>query len=161
VVSGEGPASPSRRSPPDVDTAETAGLRGRLRLAPTDRDEVVRRTFEPEAGPASPPEAMSWKELLAGTGDPDLDVDDREPDAPAPDAASLMADVSGVIRDMGIDPSALLPRARVEEAAHALSDGDASRARDIVRRVAPAAVRRISRRVLTDRPLRADVDRLV
>ena len=56
---------------------------------------------------------------------------------------------------------ALLPLARVEEASQALSDGDASRARDIVRRVAPAAVRRISRRVLTDRPLRADVDRLV
>ena len=68
---------------------------------------------------------------------------------------------SGVIRDMGIDPAALLPRARVEEASQALSEGDATRARDIVRRVAPAAVRRISRRVLTDRPLRADVDRLV
>jgi hypothetical protein len=161
VVSGEGPASASRRSPPQAESAETLGLRGRLRLAPTDRDEVVRRTFEPEAPAAPPPEAMSWKELLAGAGDPDLDTDEREPQGPAVDAASLMADVSGVIRDMGIDPAALLPRARVEEASQALSDGDASRARDIVRRVAPAAVRRISRRVLTDRPLRADVDRIV
>lgn len=160
VVSGEGPASSPRRDSQTPDTAETAGLRGRLRLAPTDRDEVVRRTFEPETA-APPPEAMSWKELLAGAGDPDLDMDEREPESPAVDAATLMADVSGVIRDMGIDPAALLPRARVEEAGQALSDGDASRARDIVRRVAPAAVRRISRRVLTDRPLRADVDRLV
>lgn len=161
VVSGDGPAGAPRRAPSSPDTAESAGLRGRLRLAPTDRDEVVRRTFEPEPAAPPPPEAMSWKELLAGAGDPDLDDEDHDREPPTVDAASLMADVSGVIRDMGIDPAALLPRARVEEASQALSEGDASRARDIVRRVAPAAVRRISRRVLTDRSLRADVDRLV
>lgn len=164
VVSGEGVAPSPRRTPQAMDTTETAGLRGRLRLAPTDRDEVVRRTFEidetPPAPPA-PPEAMSWKELLAGAGDPELHEEEAQVAQPTADAAALMADVSGVIHDMGIDPGALLPRTRVEEAAQALSQGDASRAREIVRRVAPAAVRRISRKVLTDRQLRGDVDRLV
>jgi hypothetical protein len=65
------------------------------------------------------------------------------------------------IQDLGVDPNALLPRARVEEAAAAWHDGETDRARQIVRRVAPAAVRRISRRVLTDRPLRAEADRYV
>ena len=62
---------------------------------------------------------------------------------------------------MGVDPNALLPRSRVEEAARAISDGDADGARQIVRRVAPAAVRSVSRRVLSDAELRSDAERYV
>ena len=62
---------------------------------------------------------------------------------------------------MGVDPNALLPRARVEEAAQAVAGGDPDRARQIVRRVAPAAVRSVSRRVLTDADLRADAEAFV
>lgn len=62
---------------------------------------------------------------------------------------------------MGVDPNALLPRSRVEEAARAFSNGDPDAARQIVRRVAPAAVRSVSRRVLSDAELRADAERYV
>jgi hypothetical protein len=62
---------------------------------------------------------------------------------------------------MGVDPNALLPRSRVEEAAQAVTDRDPDRARQIVRRVAPAAVRSVSRRVLTDPDLRADAESYV
>jgi hypothetical protein len=65
------------------------------------------------------------------------------------------------IRRMGVDPNALLPRSRVEEAAHAVTERDPDRARQIVRRVAPAAVRSVSRRVLTDPDLRADAESYV
>jgi len=166
VVSGEGPAAPRRSnaSPAASATRDGAALRGRLRLTPTSRDEEVRRTFEPL--PDTPPvetEPMSWKELLAGTEEPDLDADETAAAPPPPTASpeALYADLTAGIREMGIDPSALLPRARVEEAAQALEGGDEARARDIVRRVAPAAVRRISRRVITDSQMRTDVDQFV
>jgi hypothetical protein len=55
----------------------------------------------------------------------------------------------------------LLPKSRVEEATVAWARGDADSARQVVRRVAPAAVRRISRRVITDRTLRALAERYV
>ena len=65
------------------------------------------------------------------------------------------------IRRMGVDPNALLPRSRIEEAADAVAGRDPERARQIVRRVAPAAVRSVSRRVLTDPDLRGDAEAFV
>jgi len=62
---------------------------------------------------------------------------------------------------MGVDPNALLPRSRVEEAAAAFAGRDPDRARQIVRRVAPAAVRSVSRRVMSDPELRSDAERYV
>ena len=61
------------------------------------------------------------------------------------------------IRRMGVDPNALLPRARIEDAAYALSRQDVVRARQIVRRVAPAAVRSVNRRVAADAELQNDI----
>ncbi|MBU2419729.1 MAG: tipN, partial [Alphaproteobacteria bacterium] len=69
--------------------------------------------------------------------------------------------ITAAIRRMGVDPNALLPRSSVEEAAQAVAAGDPDRARQIVRRVAPAAVRSVSRRVLTDTDLRADAEAFV
>ena len=65
--------------------------------------------------------------------------------------------VIAAIRRMGVDPNALLPRSRVEESGQA----DPDRARQIVRRVAPAAVRSVSRRVLSDSDLRNDAEQFV
>ncbi|WP_392353317.1 hypothetical protein V8F63_11805 [Brevundimonas sp. LF-1] len=62
---------------------------------------------------------------------------------------------------MGVDPNALLPRPRIEETAQAFAARDPARARQIVRRVAPAAVRSVSRRVLSDDGLRADAEAYV
>jgi hypothetical protein len=96
-------------------------------------------------------------------------VDGAEPEAPLeldtpvmPDDSGALADrITAAIRRMGVDPNALLPRSRVEEAAEALASHDPDRARQIVRRVAPAAVRSVSRRVISDPELRSDAERFV
>ena len=51
---------------------------------------------------------------------------------------------------MGIDPAALLPKGRIEEIAAAVQTGDAAGAREVVRTLAPAAIRRIARRLISD-----------
>jgi hypothetical protein len=80
---------------------------------------------------------------------------------PVADTAALEERVIAAIRRMGVDPNALLPRSRIEEAAEAVAGRDPERARQIVRRVAPAAVRSVSRRVLTDPELREDAEAFV
>ena len=129
------------------------GLRGRLRLEPT------------EDAPPAPvqDEPLDWNDLAG-----DLNVEGQETplelDAPVvtPVDAAVLADrVTAAIRRMGVDPNALLPRARIEEAARALAAQEPDRARQIVRRVAPAAVRSVSRRILADAELRADADAYV
>jgi hypothetical protein len=123
-----------------------------LRLAPTVDDPGSRA-----APPAS--DRLDWADL----------VDDAGPEAPLeldtpvmPDDAGALADrITAAIRRMGVDPNALLPRSRVEEAAEAFASRDPDRARQIVRRVAPAAVRSVSRRVISDPELRADAERFV
>jgi hypothetical protein len=52
----------------------------------------------------------------------------------------------------------LLPRARIDEIAAAIQVRDTSGAREVVRRLAPAAVQRLSRRVLLDSALRAQTE---
>jgi hypothetical protein len=128
------------------------GLRGRLRLAPA--------SSEPAPRAAPPPQdRLDWSDLVHdGPGEPSLDLD--APAMPA-DADALADRITGAIRRMGVDPNALLPRSRVEEAATALAERDPDRARQIVRRVAPAAVRSVSRRVMSDPELRADAERYV
>ena len=77
------------------------------------------------------------------------------------DEDALTDRITAAIRRMGVDPNALLPRSRVEEAASAFAGRDPDRARQIVRRVAPAAVRSVSRRVMSDAELRSDAERYV
>jgi hypothetical protein len=124
------------------------GLRSRLRLEPS----------EPARPAAS--EGLDWSDLVSGDdNEAPLELDTPSP-SPA-EAEALSERVAAAIRRMGVDPNALLPRSRVEEAARAFSDGDPDAARQIVRRVAPAAVRSVSRRVLSDVELRADAERYV
>ncbi|WP_461343813.1 tipN [Brevundimonas sp. GN22] len=81
-----------------------------------------------------------------------------EPVPPAPVAMSVLTERAvSAIRRMGVDPNALLPRARIEDAAYALARQDVTRARQIVRRVAPAAVRSVNRRVTADQELHRDI----
>ncbi|HEY1072581.1 tipN [Brevundimonas sp.] len=136
------------------------GLRGRLRLEPT---EVAAET-PPPAAPAKD-EALDWSDLVNGA-DQDVEAGEAPLDLDTPvmgaEAVDALADrITSAIRRMGVDPNALLPRARVEEAARALAEQEPDRARQIVRRVAPAAVRSVSRRILADAELRADADAYV
>lgn len=146
------PPSPREPERPAQDRERSFGLRGRLRLAPTAEDPGTR------AKPTGS-DRLDWADL----------VDDAEAEAPLeldtpvmPDDSEALADrITAAIRRMGVDPNALLPRSRVEEAAEAFASRDPDRARQIVRRVAPAAVRSVSRRVISDHQLRSDAERFI
>ena len=157
VVSGEAPIQPRRReqapaAAPEPGAVHGAGLRGRLMLSRGDDEGAVRNLFE-SPSPRPDGEAWSWRDVLGG-----LDPNAR---ATSESDEAAQARLIDEIRRLGVDPQALLPKSRVEEATVAWARGDADSARQVVRRVAPAAVRRISRRVITDRTLRALAERYV
>ena len=138
-------------SPAEADPA----LRGRLKLTPTATDDEFKAVFDAAGGqPAATEEGgWTWKELLTT-----LDGEDGERPAGGPiDEARLGDILFAEIAAMGIDPAALLPKGRIEEIAAAIQTGDGPGAREVVRTLAPAAIRRIARRLLSDAPFRARV----
>jgi hypothetical protein len=58
---------------------------------------------------------------------------------------------------MGVDSEKLLPKARIDEIAAAVQTGDLDGAREVVKRLAPAATRRIARRLSTDDAIKRQV----
>lgn len=136
----------SRAARPSPASAAEAGLRPRLRLTPTATDEEFSQVFEAASGRPEPrrdePEGesgLTWKDLLSSIDGP---VDSK--------AARLEQTLAREIAGMGIDPAALLTRGRVEELAAIVQTGDYEGAREVVRRLAPAAGRRLQRRLFTD-----------
>jgi hypothetical protein len=140
-------------------TAPAARRSTRLRLTPTASDEEFTQVFEqaggrsPEPAAAAAPAApkakaeggeWTWKDLLTS-------IDDEETPA---DKRSLEELLGSEIADLGIDPNALLPRSRIDEIASAIEADDADGARELVRKLAPAATRRLSRRLFADDKLR-------
>ena len=142
-------------SPPDAaagaDLADRIGLRNRIRLTPTATDREFSAVFEAAGGPPAPSsgtgqedadeddgDAWTWKDLLASLDGAD-EAGERLED-------SLAAELAR----MGVEPDKLLPTSRVDEIAAAVQAGDLSGAREVVRRLAPAATRRIARRLFTD-----------
>jgi len=136
--------------------ADRLGLRPRLKLAPTSRDEALSAVFEaPVSAPQTdaddeeePGETWTWKDLLAslnGGGEP----------------AAQVSELAVALRKMGVDPEALLPRPRLEQIAQALQSGDADGARQMVKRLAGASARRIVRRLFTDATLKAQAEAFV
>ena len=92
--------------------------------------------------PASEEETWTWKDLLAS-----IEVGgDR-----------LEATLSAELVKMGIEPAKLLPKGRIDQISAAVQTGDLDGAREVVRRLAPAATRRIVRRLFTDEELRLQV----
>ncbi|MDP1987572.1 polar localization protein TipN [Phenylobacterium sp.] len=144
--------APRQGREPRRQTAEEAGLRPRLRLTPTATDEEFSNLFESAGGPPAPQaesdegDGLTWKDLLAAIDEPPPRPSDERREA------QLLADIV----DMGIDPSALLPRTRIEEIGAAVQTGDAEGARQVVRRLAPAATRRLTRRLFTDDALKGE-----
>lgn len=138
-------------SPPEAGDAlaDRIGLRNRIRLTPLATDREFTAVFEAAGGAApaaAPPageeaddgETWTWKDLLAS-----LDGADGE--------GERLEDVlGGELAHMGVDPEKLLPLTRVEEIAAAMQTGDVEGGREVVRRLAPAATRRIARRLFTD-----------
>lgn len=131
--------------------ADRIGLRNRIRLTPTATDREFSAVFEAAGGPpaAAPAgveaedgeeggETWTWKDLLAS-----LDGADGE--------GERLEDLLGAeLVRMGVDPAKLLPGPRIEEIAAALQTGDRDGGREVVRKLAPAATRRIARRLFTD-----------
>lgn len=152
AVRNEPPAPP----PPPAPLEEVG--RPRLKLTPTATDEEFRSVFEQAGGrsPAAAPHAssgaegpLSWRELLTSI---DGDESDSEP---------LAERMAAEIAAMGIDPAALLPRARIDEIAMAVQTRDTGGAREIVRRLAPAAIRRLVRRLFSDAAMCGQTDRFL
>jgi hypothetical protein len=126
-------------------------LRGRLKLTPTATDDEFKAVFDAAGGqPASEEAGWTWKELLTT-----LDGGDGAPAEALVDDARLGDVLFGEIQAMGIDPAALLPKGRIEEIAAAIQTGDAAGGREVVRTLAPAAIRRLARRLISDGPFRA------
>ncbi|MBI1408077.1 MAG: polar localization protein TipN [Caulobacter sp.] len=161
-AAGQTPSSPATPPPASLRSREISGdpapsresgLRPRLRLTPTATDEEFRSVFE-TAGGRAPAEAApegegnwSWKDLLSSI------------DGDSSDAEGLAERLLGEIEAMGIDPSALLPRGRIDEIAAAIQTRDQQGAREVVRRLAPAAIRRLIRRLFSDASLRGQTER--
>ena len=128
------------------------GLRPRLRLTPTATDEEFSAVFEAAGGMAGESqdgahdgEAWTWKDLLAS-----IDGADAE--------GERLQDILGdELAQMGVDPAKLLPKARIDEIAAAVQTGDLDGAREVVKRLAPAATRRIARRLHTDEAIKRQV----
>ena len=138
-------------APAGAELADRIGLRNRIRLTPTATDREFSAVFEAAGGPpTSVPKApesdpddeggepWTWKDLLASLDGADGEGERLED--------SLAADLS----QMGVDPEKLLPAPRLDEIAAAIQAGDQDGSREVVRKLAPAATRRIARRLFTD-----------
>jgi hypothetical protein len=126
------------------------GLRPRLKLAPTSADANVSHVFEGAGEPAGESSGgWTWQELLSSMDDASVEE------------GQLVDRLIGEIEGLGVDSEALLPPARIEEIAAAWSSDEAHEGRNLVRHLAPAAVRRLSRRTLAEPGLRAHAERYV
>jgi len=151
------PATPPSMSEMDDDLlADEPGQRPRLRLTPTATDDEFRSVFDTaggRGGPAAPegPDGQnwSWRSLLSGI------------ENSSPGDAAMGEKLAAEISAMGIDPHALLPRGRIDEIAAAIQTRDSSGAREVVKRLAPAAIRRLVRRLFSDATLRANAERFL
>jgi hypothetical protein len=150
-------APPLAETPPEPAPGPAApdaiGLRPRLKLTPTASDDEFKTVFEAAGGREAPAEtigdAWTWKELLSSM------------DEAPPSDESLASVLIGEIESMGVDAAALLTRARIDEIAAAFEAGDLAGAGEVVRRLAPAAIRRLSRRMVSDRRMRAQAERYI
>ena len=167
VAAGGGRYSASVSRPRDAATAESddndapltlgEALRPRLRLTQTEQDREVTHVFEQartdREREREPGEPWTWRDLLKTV--------DNTPPAAATSDDGLSGRLRAEIEALGVDSSALLPRSRVDEIASALEDGDLDAGRETVRRLAPAAVRRLTRRMDMDSALKIDAQRFV
>ncbi len=147
---------------PQVSGAELAarlGLRNRIRLTPIASDQEFSAVFEAAGGRAATPdsgdekaddgEAWTWKDLLASL------------DSASGEGERLEQTLAADLVAMGVDAASLLPQSRIEEVAATLQAGDLDGAREVVRALAPAATRRIARRMFTDDEVRRRAGLLV
>ena len=128
-------------------TEPNGGLRPRLRLTPTSTDEAFPSIFETAAAKpqedAPDTEGWTWKDLLSS-------IDEAE----GSDPAKLQEALAREVLEMGIDTETLLPSVKLDEVAAVIQARDADGARQVVRAIAPAANRRLTRRMFADEKLK-------
>jgi len=142
-------------SAPDPNGAK----RTRLKLTPTATEAEFDAAYQAASGrspaPKAPPKVAAkpakstrdewtWKDLLTSIDKPKSETPSRQAEHP------LGREIEG----LGIDAKALLPVRTIQDVAEALADASAERAHDIVKNAAPAAIRRLSRRMMHDPDLR-------
>ncbi|WP_332766939.1 polar localization protein TipN [Phenylobacterium sp.] len=153
VVEAVAAAEPDLELTEPVKATDTqASLRQRLRLTPTATDSEFSQVFGQaggRTGDGQGGDGWTWKDLLSAIDEQDVETPQQH--APLEDI------LAGEIGAMGIDPAALLPRSRVDELAAAIQARDLDGAREVVRRLAPAATRRLARRLATDEALKNQV----
>ena len=156
IASGGSLASASEHGEDDTPLSFGGTGRSKLRLTPTDQDRAVSSVFEP-ARPerrSEPAQGEPWslRDLLKN-------MDETAPAPPRDGAVGerLVRELNG----LGVDSAALLPRSRVEDIARSLNQGDLDAGRGFIRRLAPAATRRLARRIDSDPTLRSDAARFV
>ncbi|WP_443748250.1 tipN [Asticcacaulis solisilvae] len=143
--------------------------RARLRLSPISaesRPSPQPQRPAPQGSRAGESNGWSWRDLLNGmdsNGQPMQAQPAAQPQiqpsaAPLPPADADFDNLDdmmvGEVSAMGVDAQALLSRSRIDEAILAIMSEDNEGARNLVRRVAPAAIRRLSRRLVSDPVLR-------
>ena len=144
--------------------------RARLRLSPIsaeNRPAPAPQRTTPQGSRAGESAGWSWRDLLNGmdsngqpTGGQSTGAQPAAQPAAAPqppsdaDFDNLDDLMVGEVSAMGVDAAALLSRSRIDEAILAIMSEDNEGARNLVRRVAPAAIRRLSRRLVSDPVLR-------
>ena len=169
--------TPAPRVQPQPTAPAASSSAGRLRLSavsetrPSPGPQPTSQPAQPSTRAPQPPQGgkggdgWSWRDLLngmeSGSGEPRTEgsVQSYEPvQAPQPpldpEFDNLDDLMIGEVTAMGVDATALLSRSRIEETIAAIMAEDNEGARMVVRRVAPAAIRRLSRRLLTDGHLR-------
>ncbi len=116
---------------------------------------------QPQSGKDQGQGGWSWRDLLNGMERQPAPQPQTAPEqlqAPQPPADvefdSLDDIMVAEVAAMGVDAPALLSRARVDEIIGAVVAEDNEGARLVVRRVAPAAIRRLARRLVADPVLR-------
>lgn len=134
-------------APPAPPEDEDLGLRPRLKLTPTPEPEPEEE--DDESPPLEIDPDLSWSELVAALDENDADDVELE--------RTLIAQIDA----LGIDAQALIPRRRLDEIARLYEGGDAAGGREAIHRLAPAGVRKLSRRILSDKLLRAQAERLI
>jgi hypothetical protein len=151
--------SAEHRRPAESTSGAGAEPRRRLKLTPTASDEALKTVFEPAADKRASErgqerdaegDGWTWTDLLASLGSEQVAGEDE-----------LEQILIEEIRALGVDPMALFPEPRLEEIATALETGDLGGAREIAHRQAPAAIRKLARRVLSDKLLRAQADSFI
>ncbi len=148
---------------PAASSASASAQRLRLSSAETRSSPGPQPASAPRATPQAAPQparapdgGWSWRELLNGMEGQDAQRGPASAPQPPPDREfdSLDAAMIGEVNAMGVDAAALLSRTRIEETISAIMAENNEGARQVVRRVAPAAIRRLGRRLAQDHGLR-------